>query len=125
MVNFQALQDELILKVLLVRCIKIKTLSLEPTSISDDSLKHIRQHLNSTLEELNLGGPIPTPNIDISFTGLLQLKSMQRLQMKKMMMRKAKSETASTSVSRTGSRPGDPEAGPRRFWGRGRSGWTL
>ena len=28
-------------------------------------------------------------------------------------------------VSRTGSRPGDPEAGPRRFGGRGRSGLTL
>ena len=28
-------------------------------------------------------------------------------------------------MSRTGSRPGDPEVGPRRFRGRGRSGLTL
>ena len=31
----------------------------------------------------------------------------------------------SLSVSRTGSRPGDPEAGPQRFGGPGRSGVTL
>ena len=29
------------------------------------------------------------------------------------------------SVSRTGARPGAPEAGPRRFGGRGRSGLTI
>ena len=30
-----------------------------------------------------------------------------------------------SSVSRAGSQPGDPEAGPRRLGGRGRSGLTL
>ena len=34
-------------------------------------------------------------------------------------------EGTATRVSRMGSRPGDPEVGPRRFRGRGRSGLTL
>jgi hypothetical protein len=67
-------------QVLLSRCNNIKALSLEPSLISDDSLKHIRQHMNLTLEELNLGCTVHNPINDISFTGLLQLKSMQRLQ---------------------------------------------
>ena len=67
-------------QVLLSRCNNIKVLSLEPSLISDDSLQHIRQHLNLTLEELNLGCTVHNPHNNISFTGLLQLNSMQRLQ---------------------------------------------
>ena len=67
-------------KVLLNRCKNIKALSLEPKLISDYSLKHIVQQLNLTLEELSLGCTVHYLHYDMSFTGLLQLKSMQRLQ---------------------------------------------
>ena len=62
-------------KILLSRCNKIKVLMLEATSNgSDGSMKTIRQYLNHTLEELSLSfyGYI-------GFTGVLELKSMQRL----------------------------------------------
>ena len=74
-------------KILVRRCNKIKTLNLEPTLITDDSLTNIRQHLNLTLEELSLGsndglGTIhyvlanPMSNI---FRNLFEVNSMQRL----------------------------------------------
>ena len=66
-------------KILLGRCNKIKAFSLEATWISDDSLKNIRQHLFRTLEELSLGRTFRYPNIAISLTGFLALKSMRRL----------------------------------------------
>ena len=62
-------------KILLSRCNKIKVLALEATSNgSDGSLKTIRQYLNHTLEELSLSfyGYI-------GFSGVHELKSMQRL----------------------------------------------
>ena len=43
--------------------------------INDNSLTTIRQHLNLTLEELNLDACDDA----ISYTGLLELKSMPRL----------------------------------------------
>ena len=79
-------------QVLLSRCNNIKALSLEPSLISDDSLQHIRQHLNLTLEELNLGCTVHNPIKGISFTGLLQLKSMQRLQILNLYYEKDDSE---------------------------------
>ena len=67
-------------KTLLSRCKKIKALSLEAT---DDSLRYIRQYLNLTLEELSLADDGVCNNIDrtqcISFSGLLELKSMPKL----------------------------------------------
>ena len=65
-------------KTLLNRCNKIKTLSLEATWITDDSLSKIRQCLNSTLEELSLG-----PHDEISDPGFLDLKSMPKLKILK------------------------------------------
>ena len=65
-------------KTLLNRCNKIKTLSLEATWITDDSLSKIRQCLNSTLEELSLG-----PRDEISDPGFLDLKSMPKLKILK------------------------------------------
>ena len=47
--------DDYHVEILLRRCKKIKALSLEATCITDQSLKNIRQCLNHTLEELNLG----------------------------------------------------------------------
>jgi hypothetical protein len=64
---------------LLNRCNKIKTLSLEATWITDDSLSSIRQCLNHTLEELSLG-----PFDEISDPGFLELKSMPRLKILKL-----------------------------------------
>ena len=61
-------------KTLLGRCNKIKALRLEATFITDHSLMSIRKCSNCTLEELSLG-----PCDNISFTGLLLLKSMPRL----------------------------------------------
>ena len=85
------LHDDIV-QVLLSRCNNIKALSLEPSLISDDSLEHIRQHLNLTLEELNLGCTVHNPHNGISFTGLLQLKSMQRLQILNLYYEKDDSE---------------------------------
>ena len=61
------------LKILLSRCNKIKALSLEETTISDDLLANIRQFLNLTLEELSF------KLRNISLSSLLELKSMPRL----------------------------------------------
>ena len=61
------------LKILLSRCNKIKALSLEETTISDDLLANIRQFLNLTLEELSF------KLRNISLSSLLELKSMTRL----------------------------------------------
>ena len=73
-------------KILLRRCNKIKALTLEPNWITDDSLTNISQCLNLTLEELSLGTTGYDPgtfgvghNGAISFTGILELKSMPRL----------------------------------------------
>ena len=66
-------------KILLGRCNKVKAISLEATWITDDSLKNIRQHSFHTLEELSLGRTFWYPNIAISLTGFLALKSMPRL----------------------------------------------
>ena len=66
-------------KILLSRCNRIKTLGLEVTGITDDSLKNIRQQLFLTLEELSLGRTFCYPNVFISLTGFLSLKSMPRL----------------------------------------------
>ena len=66
-------------KILLGRCKKIKVLSLEATRITDDSLENIGRHLFNTLEELSLGRTLQYPNITISLTGFLGLKSMPRL----------------------------------------------
>ena len=66
-------------KILLVRCNKIKAFSLEATWITDKSLKNIRQYLNLTLEELSLGGIFQRHSIDVSLAGILALKSMPKL----------------------------------------------
>ena len=51
--------------------------------MTDDSLRYIRQYLNLTLEELSLAEDGVCNNIDrtrcISFSGLLELKSMPKL----------------------------------------------
>ena len=59
------------IEILLHRCNKIKTLSVEV--ITDRSLKMIRQYLNLTLEELSLSLKF------LWLTSFLQLKSMPRL----------------------------------------------
>jgi hypothetical protein len=64
-------------KVLLSRCNKINELKIEAYFMTDDSLRYIRQYLNLTLEELSLVYDDPDDNI--SFTSLLELKSMQKL----------------------------------------------
>jgi hypothetical protein len=64
-------------KILLSRCNKIKTLGLEVTGITDGSIKNIKHHLNCTLEELSLS--LGLRQDSLSFTGLLELKSMPRL----------------------------------------------
>ena len=64
-------------KILLRRCNKIKTLSLNAYFITDDSLTYIRDYLNLTLEELSL--EYVADGNDISFTAFLKLKSMPRL----------------------------------------------
>ena len=73
--NHHFIDDQV--KILLSRCNKIKTLSLNAYIITDDSLTYIRDYLNHTLEELSL------ENVDdgnyISFTAILKLKSMPRL----------------------------------------------
>ena len=66
-------------KILLQRCNKIKALCLDLTLITNHSLKNIRQYLNLTLEELELG-----VNKDITLTDFLQLKSMPRLKILKL-----------------------------------------
>ena len=66
-------------KILLQRCNKIKTLCLDLTLITNHSLMNIRQYLNLTLEELELG-----VNKDITLTDFLQLKSMPRLKILKL-----------------------------------------
>ena len=60
-------------EILLNRCKKLKRLSLKAKSITNVSLRNIRQYLNLTLEELSLGP------CDIRFTSCLKLKSMPRL----------------------------------------------
>ena len=75
-------------KTLLSRLKKIKTLSLEAYYMTDDSLRYIRQYLNLTLEELSLADDGVHNNIDrtrcISFSGLLELKSMPKLKVLKL-----------------------------------------
>ena len=61
-------------KILLSRCNKIKTLSLNAYWLTDDSLTYIRDYLNLTLEELRL----TDINDEISFNGFLELKSIAR-----------------------------------------------
>ena len=63
-------------KILLGRCNKIKALHLGATLITDESLRHIRENLNVTLEELSL-----CYDDDISSNGILELKSMSRLKL--------------------------------------------
>ena len=63
-------------KILLERCNKIKALSLAATSITDDSLEIIKQHLNLTLEELSFE---PIGGFDFSLSGFLELEFMPRL----------------------------------------------
>ena len=69
-------------KILLSRCNKIKTLSLNAYWLTDDSLTYIRDYLNLTLEELSLD------DIDdddgINFTAYFKLKSMSRLKILKL-----------------------------------------
>ena len=75
-------------KTLLSRLKKIKTLSLEAYYMTDDSLRCIRQYLNLTLEELSLSDDGVHNNINrsrcISFSGLLELKSMPKLKILKL-----------------------------------------
>ena len=47
--------------------------------MTDESMKYIRQYLNLTLEELSLVCSSDGRNHSISFTGLLELKSMTKL----------------------------------------------
>ena len=58
-------------KILLVRCKKIKVFSLEATWITDKSLTNIGQYLTLTLEELSLGGTFQHLSFYISLTGIL------------------------------------------------------
>jgi hypothetical protein len=64
-------------KILLSRCNKINELKIEAYFTTDDSLRYIRQYLNLTLEELSL--VCDNPDRNISFTSLLELKSMSKL----------------------------------------------
>ena len=66
-------------KILLGRCNKIKELKIEAYFMTDESMKYIRQYLNLTLEELSLVCSSDVRNHSISFTGLLELKSMPKL----------------------------------------------
>ena len=61
-------------KLLLIRCNKIKALSLKEIWLSDVLLTNIRNYLPNTLEELTL-----TTNTYISTTAFLELKFMPRL----------------------------------------------
>ena len=81
-------------KILLSRCNKIKALSLDTYSITDNSLTYIRQYLYLTLQELSLvdhhpgchhlslmfDGTQRPPKQRFSFTSFLELKSMQKLE---------------------------------------------
>ena len=65
-------QDEHVKK-LVKRCNKITHLDLEETLITNDSLQSIIQHLNTSLEELDVN------HTEIDFDALLQLKSVATL----------------------------------------------
>ena len=61
------------MKTLVKRCNKITHLDLEETLITNDSLQSIIQHLNTSLEELDVN------HTEIDFDALLQLKSVATL----------------------------------------------
>ena len=63
------------IKTLFSRCNKIKKLSISVQIMTDDSLTSLRENLKHTLEELTLSTG------EISFIGLLELKSMTRLKL--------------------------------------------
>ena len=73
--DWPAAFDDYHVEILLRRCNEIKALSLDATALTDQSLKNIRKYLNHTLEELSLGLSYTL----ISYTGLIELKSMPRL----------------------------------------------
>jgi hypothetical protein len=81
-------------KTLLNRCTKIKALGLEARCITDNSMKNIKKHLNLTLEELSLGRTVVRNplNVEISFNGFLELKSMQRLKILNLYYKKDEEE---------------------------------
>ena len=74
-----------LVKVLLIRCNKIKSFSLMARFISVSVLTNIRQHLHLTLEELSLGCGFEF----LSLNGFLELKSMPRLKILNLYNRKA------------------------------------
>ena len=81
------------LKILLRRCNKIKALSLEETTISDELLANIRQFLNLTLEELSFKLRYN------SLSGFLELKSMPRLKTLKLYTYSRRSLTYSKKIN--------------------------
>ena len=80
------------LQILLRRCNKIKALSLEETTISDELLANIRQFLNLTLEELSFKLRYN------SLSGFLELKSMPRLKTLKLYTYSRRSFTYSKKI---------------------------
>jgi hypothetical protein len=80
----QDVEDEHVKK-MLTRCNKIKVLTLEALFISDDSLKTIRQYLNLALEELTFGH---CGGFSTKFPSFLKLKSMPRLKILNIYIRK-------------------------------------
>ena len=81
-------------KILLIRCNKIKSFSLMARFIADISLTNIRQHLHLTLEELSLGCGFEF----LSLSGFLELKSMPRLKILNLYNRKADAEVIQTHL---------------------------
>ena len=63
------------LKVLVARCNKLSVLNLRNTSITNDSLTHIIENLQHTLEKLNVDIPYGI----ITYVKLTELKSMPKL----------------------------------------------
>ena len=61
------------IKILVSRCTKLKELKFSGPSITNDSLKHIIDHLTPTLEKLEL------ENVGIYYKKLFQLKLMPQL----------------------------------------------
>ena len=79
-------------KILLIRCNKIKSFSLTARFIGDISLTNIRQHLHLTLEELSLGCGFEF----FTLSGFLELKYMPRLKILNLYNKKSDAKVIQT-----------------------------